>query len=116
MLESADLQAKLLRPVLLNAGKSWSHNAARDSRVSQRSTNSEVPAMLRHFLAMVFATVSSACASIPRYSGRIEPVAFANGDVALSGILVKPSSAAPYSAVVFIHGSGPSTRDARAWK
>ena len=72
--------------------------------------------MLGRSLAMVFAAVSSACASIPRYSGRVEPVAFVNGDVALSGILVKPSSAAPYSAVVFIHGSGPSTRDARAWK
>src|SRR6266516_6650460 len=67
-------------------------------------------------LALAVSAFVSACASIPHYNGRVEPVAFQNGDVRLAGILVTPGRAGPYPAIVFIHGSGPSTREARAWK
>src|SRR5215213_743017 len=39
-----------------------------------------------------------------------EPVRFHDGDITLSGVLCRPQKAAPYPAVVFIHGSGPTTR------
>jgi uncharacterized protein len=67
-------------------------------------------------LVLVCTAAVSACASMPHYNGRIEPVGFQNGDVRLAGILVTPAGAGPYPAIVFVHGSGPSTRDARAWK
>lgn len=53
----------------------------------------------------------------PRYPGHPESISFSNGDVRLSGILVKPreSSRAKHPAVVFIHGSGPSTIDDAIW-
>lgn len=40
-----------------------------------------------------------------------EPVAFTNGDVRLSGVLLKPDGAGPFPAVVLVHGSGPSVYD-----
>ncbi|MDP9202888.1 MAG: alpha/beta hydrolase [Gemmatimonadota bacterium] len=52
-----------------------------------------------------------------RYDGRIEPVEFSNGPVRLAGILVEPKEGVgPFPAVVFVHGSGPSTYDRPAWK
>src|SRR5438045_8519618 len=49
------------------------------------------------------------CASLSHYEGRTEPIAFSNGSVRLSGILVEPDGNGPFPAVVFVHGSGPST-------
>jgi len=56
------------------------------------------------------------CASLSHYEGRAEAVGFSNGPVKLSGILVEPASQGPFPAVVFVHGSGPSTVDRPAWK
>ena len=56
------------------------------------------------------------CASLSHYEGRTERVRFSNGPVNLSGILVEPTNKGPYPAVVFVHGSGPSTIDRPAWK
>jgi uncharacterized protein len=43
---------------------------------------------------------------------RTETVGFASGDVRLSGTLLLPDRQGPLPAVVMVHGSGPSTRDA----
>lgn len=40
-----------------------------------------------------------------------EEVRFANGDLALAGLLFLPEGAGPHPAAVFIHGSGTSRRD-----
>lgn len=44
-------------------------------------------------------------------SARNLDVRFSNDDVTLSGTLVLPQSNGPHPAVVFIHGSGPQTRE-----
>ena len=44
-------------------------------------------------------------------SARNLDVRFSNDDVTLSGTLVLPQSNGPHPAVVFIHGSGPNTRE-----
>jgi len=41
-----------------------------------------------------------------------EEVRFANGDVRLTGTLLKPLTPGPHPALVMLHGSGPATRDA----
>jgi len=56
------------------------------------------------------------CAGLSHYDGRTEVVGFSNGDVRLSGILIEPVGEGPFPAVVFVHGSGPSTVDRPAWK
>jgi len=56
------------------------------------------------------------CAILVRYEGRTEAVGFSNGLVRLSGVLVEPQGKGPFPAVVFVHGSGPSTVDRPAWK
>jgi len=40
-----------------------------------------------------------------------ETVRFANGDVSLVGRLVKPAGQGPWPAIVWVHGSGPQSRD-----
>ena len=65
---------------------------------------------------LAIAGLGAACASIPSYNGRITPASFNSGDVRLSGILVEPNTAGPYPAVVFVHGSGPSTVGRASWK
>ena len=63
------------------------------------------------------AICAAGCANLARYDGRIEHVEFSNGPVRLVGILVEPNgSVGPFPAVVFVHGSGPSTYDRPAWK
>ena len=42
---------------------------------------------------------------------REEKVRFSSGTIHLGGTLVAPSGPGPYPAVVFVHGSGPVTRD-----
>jgi len=42
---------------------------------------------------------------------RTEEVSFANGTVPLRGTLFIPNSSGPHPAVVFLHGSGPQTRE-----
>ena len=44
-------------------------------------------------------------------SARNLDVRFSNNDVTLSGTLVLPKASGPHPAVVFIHGSGPQTRE-----
>ena len=44
-------------------------------------------------------------------SARNLDVRFSNDDVMLSGTLVLPQSNGPHPGVVFIHGSGPQTRE-----
>src|SRR5438045_7392185 len=56
------------------------------------------------------------CASLSHYEGRTEPIAFSNGSVRLSGILVEPGGNGPFPSVVFVHGSGHSTIHRPAWK
>ncbi|HEX9945560.1 MAG TPA: CocE/NonD family hydrolase [Thermoanaerobaculia bacterium] len=50
------------------------------------------------------------------FHGDVENIAFENGDVRLTGVLVKPSGRPPYPAVVFIHGSDPTPHDHPVWK
>lgn len=40
-----------------------------------------------------------------------ESVRFRNGDLELAGTLLRPLTPGPHPAVVFVHGSGPQTRD-----
>lgn len=49
---------------------------------------------------------------VRRHPYRAETVAFANGGVQLAGTLLLPARPGPHPAVVMIHGSGASTRDA----
>jgi uncharacterized protein len=42
---------------------------------------------------------------------RAEELAFRNGDIPLDGTLMIPPGAGPHPVVVFLHGSGPQTRD-----
>ncbi len=44
-----------------------------------------------------------------------ERVTFRNGDVQLTGVLVKPEGVGPFPAVIFVHGSGPATHDEPAF-
>lgn len=47
---------------------------------------------------------------------RIEPVEFHNDTVRLAGEIVLPAAAGPHPGIVFVHGSGPATRnDYREW-
>jgi dienelactone hydrolase len=49
---------------------------------------------------------------VRRHPYRAETVAFASGGAQLAGTLLLPARPGPHPAVVMIHGSGPSTRDA----
>jgi len=44
-----------------------------------------------------------------------ERVTFRNGDVQLTGVLVKPDGVGPFPAVILVHGSGPATHDEPAF-
>lgn len=56
----------------------------------------------------------SAAAQAPRFTDR--EVVFQNGGVELHGTFMLPAGSGPHPAVVFLHGSGPSTRaGARAY-
>jgi pimeloyl-ACP methyl ester carboxylesterase len=46
---------------------------------------------------------------------RVEEVSIANGDVTLKGVLTLPLGKGPHPAVVFAHGSGPTTRNLGIW-
>ncbi len=61
---------------------------------------------------LAFAAVAL-CAAGPVQSAppRRHEVTFSNGEVQLSGTVVIPSRPAPVPAVVFVHGSGPMTRE-----
>jgi uncharacterized protein len=48
--------------------------------------------------------------SLAQSSYAEEPVRFDDGTTSLSGVLCRPDKPPPYPAVVFIHGSGPTTR------
>jgi pimeloyl-ACP methyl ester carboxylesterase len=61
--------------------------------------------MLRLIILSALVTVSIGC------SYRQEEVTFRNGDVTLAGTLTLPSGNEPHPAVVFIHGSGPDSRE-----
>lgn len=61
--------------------------------------------MLRLITLITLALVSVGC------SYRQEEVTFRNGDVILAGTLILPSGNGPHPAVVFIHGSGPDSRE-----
>jgi len=50
--------------------------------------------------------------SLPPPAPAMEDVVFASGDVTLSGTIILPRSEEPAPGVVFVHGSGPQTRDA----
>lgn len=56
----------------------------------------------------LFLAASSAAAQTPRFSE--SEVAFHNGRVELHGTLMIPAKGGRHPAVVFLHGSGPSTR------
>lgn len=46
-----------------------------------------------------------------RLNTRDQPVTFSNGDVRLAGTLTLPATAAPWPAIVLVHGSNALTRD-----
>ena len=61
--------------------------------------------MLRLIILIALITASVGC------SYHQEEVTFQNGDVTLAGTLTLPSGNGPHPAVVFIHGSGPDSRE-----
>src|SRR5207247_10309550 len=67
-------------------------------------------------LLLLLAACSSFGVATGRFPGRVEEVSFHNGAVRLAGIGVTPYAGGPFPAVVFIHGSGPSTYDSIAWR
>jgi hypothetical protein len=56
-------------------------------------------------LALLLAGAVVACAP------RQENVRFTSGSVSLAGTLVSPRGRGPFPAIVFIHGSGPDSRE-----
>ena len=60
----------------------------------------------------VTADVSLARGVLPPIPYMREAITCRNGSVTLAGTLLVPSGSGPYSAVVFVHGSGSETRDA----
>jgi dienelactone hydrolase len=63
----------------------------------------------------VVAAIVSRPGEEPRRAPRIQPykeesVTFSSGDVRLAGMLLLPAGPGPHPALVFVHGSGPSTR------
>jgi fermentation-respiration switch protein FrsA (DUF1100 family) len=40
-----------------------------------------------------------------------QEASFQSGDITLSGTLMLPGTEGPYPAIIFVHGSGPETRD-----
>ncbi|MFN7733086.1 MAG: alpha/beta hydrolase family protein [Pirellula sp.] len=58
-------------------------------------------------------SVPAACADETGVQSRFEEhsVEFHNGDVKLAGSLLLPKSEKPLSAVIFVHGAGPQTRE-----
>ena len=61
--------------------------------------------MLRPTILIALLSVTVGC------SYRREEVTFRNGAVSLAGTLTLPSGNKPHPAVVFIHGSGPDSRE-----
>lgn len=45
------------------------------------------------------------------YAGAVEEVTFENGDIKLSGVLIRPNIEGRHPAIVMLHGSGPGTHD-----
>ena len=43
--------------------------------------------------------------------GAVEEVTFENGDIKLSGVLIRPNIEGRHPAIVMLHGSGPGTHD-----
>jgi dipeptidyl aminopeptidase/acylaminoacyl peptidase len=68
-------------------------------------SSSRVLRMLKPMILVVLALVSAGC------SYRQEEVSFRSGDVTLSGTLYTPSGSGLHPAVIFIHGSGPDSRE-----
>lgn len=50
------------------------------------------------------------------YASPKKEVTFQSGSVELSGTLMLPKGTGPFPALVFLHGSGASTRDQNAWR
>jgi pimeloyl-ACP methyl ester carboxylesterase len=65
---------------------------------------------MKHAIRFAAAGVLLAGAAVAA-EPRIEDVTFASGGTTLAGSIVWPAVAPPVAAVVFVHGSGPQTRD-----
>jgi hypothetical protein len=50
-----------------------------------------------------------------KFAYPVTPVAFANGDIILSGGLLVPSGPGPFPAVILVHGAGPGLFDEPAF-
>jgi len=61
--------------------------------------------------ALIACLVLSAGTAMAQQAAPEETITFRNGDIELSGSVMIPKTAGPHPAVVFLHGSGPSTRD-----
>ena len=61
-------------------------------------------------LGLIFLCHSSLALAKPATSIQ-KDVSFQSGDITLSGTLMLPGTEGPYPAVIFVHGSGPETRD-----
>jgi len=61
-------------------------------------------------LGLIFLCHSSLALARPATSIQ-KDVSFQSGDITLSGTLMLPGTEGPYPAVIFVHGSGPETRD-----
>ena len=60
-------------------------------------------------LGIILITSAAVAADASRFSRR--EVTFKNGDIELHGTVTVPTTAGKHAAVVFLHGSGPSTRE-----
>ena len=70
--------------------------------------------MLRIARPVLFALSLSACSTgAARSAANVaeRDVSFSNGEVELKGTLVRPVGEGPFPAIVFLHGSGPATRE-----
>lgn len=63
------------------------------------------------FLAIVVALLSLAMRTYATDSQNAREVAFQNGSVTLQGTLLVPKHPGPHPAIIFLHGSGPQTRE-----
>jgi pimeloyl-ACP methyl ester carboxylesterase len=74
--------------------------------------------MKKRPVVLLLAVLGAGCSGVvlPRFPSTPERVAFQNGQVQLTGAVIKPAGTAPFPAVVFVHGSGPSKHDEAVWK
>jgi len=65
--------------------------------------------LIKVVMILLFIAITSICYGQENYE--IEQIQFKNQDVTLAGELISPEGDGPFPAIVFLHGSGPHTRE-----